>query len=298
MSWSALLESFLNHLALERSLSDNTVIAYQRDLERFRRFLEQRNLKSPENVSPPVIQDYSGVLTHIGLAPVSIARNFSAIRTFHKFLILENVCANDPTEGLETPRQSRKLPEVLSVEEIERMIEATDFESPMGLRDRAILEVFYGGGLRVSELISLKLEHLLFEEELVRVFGKGAKERLVPLGEQALYWLKLYIAIARPLALKRGRSASHVFLNRFGQGLSRMGVFNIIKKYALLANITRRVYPHIFRHTFATHLLENGADLRAVQEMLGHADIATTQIYTHLNRQYLKAEYKSYHPRG
>nr|HQU71279.1 site-specific integrase [Calditrichia bacterium] len=133
MSWSALLESFLNHLALERSLSDNTVIAYQRDLERYRRFLEQRNLKSPENVSPPVIQDYSGVLTHIGLAPVSIARNFSAIRTFHKFLILENVCANDPTEGLETPRQSRKLPEVLSVEEIERMIEATDFESPMGL---------------------------------------------------------------------------------------------------------------------------------------------------------------------
>lgn len=296
--WRAALEKFLNHLALERSLADNTLLSYEKDLQRYLQFLSGRNINAVEAITARDIQDYSELLTGLGLSSNSIARNFSAIRSFHKFLLLAGITQQNPTELLETPRLARKLPEVLSVEEVFAILEAPEIDTPEGTRDRAMLEVLYGAGLRVSELINLKLEQIQFEEEMLRVVGKGNKERFVPLGGQALHWLKMYLGAVRPLLSKGLLSRSQVFLNRFGKPFSRMGVWNIVQKYVLLAGITRRVYPHIFRHSFATHLLENGADLRAVQEMLGHSDISTTQVYTHLTRQYLKEEYKSYHPRG
>ncbi len=298
MSWKNLLENFLTHLALERSLSENTLQSYELDLKRYIKFLTQQKLNNVDKIDAIVIQDYTETLTNLGLSPNSIARNFSSIRSFHKFLVLEGVTEKNPTELLETPRLDRKLPEVLSVEEVTRIVECPDTDLTMGIRDRAMLELLYGAGLRVSELINLKIEHLFFDEELLRVIGKGNKERFVPIGRQALHWLKHYIAICRPMVAKGLESRSQVFLNRFGKPFSRMGIWNIVHKYVHLANVTRKVHPHIFRHSFATHLLENGADLRAVQEMLGHSDIATTQVYTHVTRQYLKEEYKSYHPRG
>lgn len=298
MIWETHLDKFLTYLALERSLSENTLSAYELDLKRYLQFLKDRRAGNIEQVTPLLIQDFTEVLSKLGLSSGSIARNFSSIRSFHKYLILDGQTEQNPTDSLETPRLSRKLPDILSPDEIDRLLSTPDSEKPAGLRDRAMLETVYGGGLRVSELIGLRLENVLFDDELLQIYGKGAKERLVPLGEQGFYWLKLYIGIARPLVIKRGRSASHVFLNRFGKSFSRMGILNIVKKHALEAGIHKRVYPHVFRHSFATHLLENGADLRAVQEMLGHSDISTTQIYTHLNRQYLKTEYKSFHPRA
>jgi integrase/recombinase XerD len=298
MSWKAALEKFLDHLALERSLSDNTLLSYEQDVQRYLQFLEQRQICSVEGITPADIQDYTELLTDLGLSSNSIARNFSAIRSFHKYLILEGITERNPTELLETPRLARKLPEVLSIDEVFQILEAPEIDTPDGVRDRAMLEVFYGAGLRVSELINLKLEQIVFDEEILRIVGKGNKERFVPVGEQALHWLKMYIGTARPMYAKGLVSRGQVFLNRFGKPFSRMGIWNIVQKYVLLANISRRVYPHIFRHSFATHLLENGADLRAVQEMLGHSDISTTQVYTHVTRQYLKQEYKSFHPRG
>lgn len=298
MSWENLLERFYSYIALEKSLADNTLQSYQLDLQRYTDFLTRREIATVEQITPEIIQDYTAVLGELGLSANSISRNFSAIRSFHKYLVLDGLSKHNPTEMLETPRLQRKLPEVLSVEEVFKIIEAPDTEVPAGARDRAILEIIYGAGLRVSELIDLKLEQVLFEEGLLRITGKGNKERYVPVGEQALNALKMYIARARPLVAKTGKSFGRIFLNRFGKPFSRMGILNIVKQYALLAGIDKRVYPHIFRHSFATHLLENGADLRAVQEMLGHSDIATTQIYTHVSREYLKAEYKSFHPRG
>lgn len=298
MPWKATLENFLNHLALERSLADNTLLSYRQDVQRYLSFLNQQQIASVEGVTPRVIQDYTELLTNLGLTSNSIARNFSAIRTFHKYLILEGYTDKNPTELLETPRLRRRLPEVLSIEEVVQILEAPEIDTPEGIRDRAMLEVFYGAGLRVSELINLKLEQIFFEEEILRIMGKGNKERFVPIGGQALYWLKNYIGAVRPGYAKGLVSRGQVFLNRFGKPFSRMGIWNIVQKHVLGAHISRRVYPHIFRHSFATHLLENGADLRAVQEMLGHTDISTTQIYTHVTRQYLKEEYKSYHPRG
>ncbi|MEZ4766765.1 MAG: site-specific tyrosine recombinase, partial [Calditrichia bacterium] len=245
-----------------------------------------------------VIQDYTELLSNLGLSASSVARNYSSIRTFHKFLILENITGKNPTELLETPRLARKLPEVLTVDEVIEILESPDIETSDGVRDRAMLEVLYGAGLRVSELIGLKIEHVFFDEELLRVLGKGSKERIVPVGAEALVWTKRYIAITRPMVAKGLESKSQLFLNRFGKPFSRMGIYNIVRKYVDLSGISKRVYPHIFRHSFATHLLENGADLRAVQEMLGHSDISTTQIYTHVKRQYLREEYKTFHPRG
>lgn len=298
MNWDALIDNFVTHLALERSMADNTTAAYHRDLERYLLFLKGNGISAIEEITPMAIQNYAETLTHVGLAPSSIARNFSALRAFHRYLVLEGITEKDPTDSLETPRQIRRLPQVLSIDEVTAIIEQPEGDSPTGIRDRAILETFYGGGLRVSELIGLTLEQVLVEEELLRIHGKGGKERLVPLGEEGLHWLRQYLGAARPLVAKADRSGSHVFLNRFGRAFSRMGIWNIVQKYVVAAGITKRVYPHIFRHSFATHLLENGADLRAVQEMLGHADIATTQIYTHVTRQFLKEEYRSYHPRG
>ena len=298
MTWESYLESFLNHIALEKGLADNTTLSYEVDLKRYLGFLDSRKIASVEAIDLHVIQDYTELLSNLGLSASSVARNYSSIRTFHKFLILENITGKNPTELLETPRLARKLPEVLTVDEVIEILESPDIETSDGVRDRAMLEVLYGAGLRVSELIGLKIEHVFFDEELLRVLGKGSKERIVPVGAEALVWTKRYIAITRPMVAKGLESKSQLFLNRFGKPFSRMGIYNIVRKYVDLSGINKRVYPHIFRHSFATHLLENGADLRAVQEMLGHSDISTTQIYTHVNRQYLREEYKTFHPRG
>lgn len=296
MSWTEYLDSFCHHLALEKGLSENTLRAYRRDLQRYSDFLEERGIGDVEGVGAEAIQDFAQKLAEDGLSPNSIARNFSAMRSFHKFLLREGFAAGDPTEMLETPHLRRRLPATLTVDEVMNILECPDPEGAP--RDRAILEVLYGAGLRVSELIHLKKENVLFDEGVLRIIGKGNKERYVPIGEQAMYWLKQYLARERPLLVNGSARRSQVFLNRFGNPLSRMAVWNIVRKYVLMANVNKRVYPHIFRHSFATHLLENGADLRAVQEMLGHTDIATTQIYTHVTRQYLKEEYHSFHPRG
>lgn len=298
MDWDALLEKFIRHLALEKGLSDNTQFAYRTDLIRYSRFLREKNIERVEQVTPFVLQEYIGHLYDVGLSAGSLARHFSALRGFHHFLVAQGLTAADPTDVLETPHLKRRLPEVLSVAEMESILKQPDTERPLGIRDRAMLEVLYGSGLRVSELLGLQLNQLFREDELLLVRGKGSKERFVPIGEEALYWLTLYLGRTRPLLSKGPASKNVIFLNRNGRPMSRMGFWKIVRKYVVAAGILRDVHPHTFRHSFATHLLENGADLRSVQELLGHADISTTQIYTHVSRKHLKEVYKRYHPRG
>ena len=298
MDWERWLQAYLRFLALDKSLSNNTLFAYERDLRRYIQFLKNHGVAQVDAITPTLLQQYAAVLAKLGLAASSLARNFSALRGFHKFLIQNGVAEVNPAAFLETPRQVRKLPEVLTLAEVEAILKQPDVETPAGIRDRAMLEVLYAAGLRVSELIALTQENVFLDDGIIRVLGKGNKERLVPIGRPARHWLTLYLARVRPQLSRGVMSRSQVFLNRAGKPLSRMGVWKILQKYVQAAHIERRVYPHIFRHTFATHLLENGADLRAVQELLGHADISTTQIYTHVNRRYLHEMYRRFHPRS
>lgn len=298
MSWQTLLQKYLRSLSLEKGFSNNTVFSYENDLKRYLGFLGRRKIATVDEITSLTIQDYAELLAKLGLSNATVSRNFSAIRSFHKFLIEEGQTKTNPTELLETPRLKRKLPEVLSVDEVSDLMNAPDVETPVGIRDRAILESLYGCGLRVSEAIELKIENVFMEDGILRVLGKGNKERIIPIGKEAIHWIKLYLARVRPTQSHGIDSRNQLFLNRFGKRFSRMGMWKLIQKYVRQANITRRVYPHIFRHSFATHLLENGADLRAVQEMLGHVDISTTQIYTHLSSQYIRQIYKEYHPRA
>ncbi len=298
MDWDRWVQAYLQYLALDKSLSNNTLFAYERDVQRYVQFLKNHEIHTVEAITPELLQQYASVLGKLGLAASSLARNFSALRGFHKFLIQNGITETNPTAFLETPRLLRKLPEVLTVKEVETILKQPDVDTPSGIRDRAMLEVFYAAGLRVSELIALTQENVFLKEGFIRVLGKGNKERLIPIGRHARQWLQLYLARVRPQLSRGVASRSQVFLNRFGKPFSRMGVWKIVQKYVQAAHIERRVYPHIFRHTFATHLLENGADLRAVQELLGHADISTTQIYTHVNRRYLHEMYRRYHPRS
>lgn len=298
MDWQRTLQHYIRHLALEKGLADNTIFSYENDLRRYVDYLTEHGIQKVEQISPLFLQEFIGRLFDAGLSGSSLARNFSAIRGFHRFLIRKGYFEADPTELLETPRLTRRIPTVLSVEEVVRIIEQPDVDSPLGLRDRAMLEVMYGCGLRVSELLQLKQEQLLLTENLLRIWGKGSKERIVPIGEEALYWLKLYLARARPVLSKGPFSKEVVFLNRNGRPLSRMGLWKLINKYTVQAHVTKEVHPHTFRHCFATHLLDNGADLRSVQELLGHSDISTTQIYTHVTQQKIAEIYKKYHPRG
>jgi integrase/recombinase XerD len=242
------------------------------------------------------LRGYIYHLKDLGLAPASIRRNVSAVRTYFRFLIQEGHAMRDPSEQLETPTRWRDLPDVLTVDEVLRLLEAPSLDEPFVFRDRAMLELAYGAGLRVSEWISVGMKDVLFDESLVRIFGKGAKERLVPIGRKAIGAIAVYIRELRP-RLERGAGQGTLFLNARGEPLSRMGAWKILRKYVQQAAITKHVSPHTLRHSFATHLLEGGADLRAVQEMLGHADISTTQIYTHVDREYLREVYKQFHPR-
>jgi integrase/recombinase XerD len=288
---------FLDHVRLEKGLSDHSVEAYERDLTRYLSTVVQSGINSVEGVRPHDVSGYVRQLADIGLAPSSVARNLTAVRVFHKFLVSEGIAQDNPTENQRPPKVGRKLPEVLTVEEMVALLDQPDTDTALGLRDRALLEMMYGAGLRVSEAIDLKAGQLVFDVGVVRVIGKGNKERIVPIGTQAQAWVERYAGSGRP-EIAAHRSPSNVFLNFRGGQLSRMGVYKILRKHVLAAGIGKSVSPHTMRHSFATHLLEGGADLRAVQEMLGHADISTTQIYTHIDREYLKEVHRTFHPRA
>jgi len=296
MAGLPLVNAFLAYLRMEKTLSENTVVSYGFDLERLGAYLNQHGAGHPGAVTPELLSGYVRTLFDVGFAASSIQRSVSSVRSYFAFALSEGLVAADPTELLESPRMTRYLPDVLSVEEIEKILAAVDTEKRGGTRDRAMLETLYATGMRVSELCSFTWEQILFDEELVRIFGKGSKERLVPVGEIAVEWIRRYYADERPRLCRPG-SDSTVFLNVRGMPLSRMGVWKIIQAYVGAAGIRKHVSPHTFRHSFATHLLEGGADLRAVQEMLGHASIVTTEIYTHVDRNYLKQVHRSFHPR-
>jgi integrase/recombinase XerD len=291
------VQPFLDHLAFERGLADQTLSAYRHDVVRLAAFLVSRGCMSPATATTSELRAFVLDLKDLGLSASSIARNLAAIRTYFSFLLAENLVVADPSDRLQTPRGWRNLPEVLSIEEVERLLEAPDLAHPLAWRDRALLEFAYASGVRVSELTSLRLVDLSLEGEFATVFGKGSKERLVPLGRRAVGALAIYLRETRP-RLERGRGEGRVFLNARGGPLSRMGVWKILRAHVETAGIRKHVSPHTLRHSFATHLLEGGADLIAVQEMLGHADISTTQIYTHVDRRYLAEVHRSFHPRA
>ena len=291
------LEGFRDYLSLEAGHSGNTVDAYLRDLRRMGEFALARGAREPGQVTRAHLRDFVYLLKDLGLSAATIRRSVSAIRTYYGFLAGEGRVRNDPSDRLETPRRGRVLPDTLSVREVEALLAAPGIEDPLAWRDRALLELAYGAGMRVSELCGLGLTDLLLSEGLVRVFGKGAKERLVPLGRTTIGAVSVYLHQLRP-SLDRGHGGGRVLLNARGEPLSRVGAWGIVKRAAERAGIRKRVTPHTLRHSFATHLLEGGADLRAVQEMLGHADLSTTQIYTHVTTERLKKAYREAHPRG
>jgi integrase/recombinase XerD len=291
------LEGFRDYLSLESGHSANTVEAYLRDLRRMGEYAVSRGVHHPEKVTRPLLREFIYLLKDLGLSAATIRREISAVRTYFGFLVAEGRLTENPSDRLESPRRGRVLPPTLSVAEVEALLGAPRVEEPLAWRDRALLEIGYGAGLRVSEICGLGLTDLLLTENLVRVFGKGGKERLVPIGRSVIGAVSVYLHTIRP-ELDRGRSGGRVLLNARGQPLSRVGAWGIVKRAAERAGITKRVTPHTLRHSFATHLLEGGADLRAVQEMLGHADLSTTQIYTHVDREYLRSVHKQFHPRG
>jgi integrase/recombinase XerD len=291
------LEGFRDFLALESGHSANTVESYLRDLRRLGEFATARGVRDPARLTRSLLRDFVYLLKDLGLSAASIRRGVSAIRTYFGFLVGEGRVMEDPSDRLESPRRGRTLPPTLSVSEMERLLASPQVDEPLAWRDRALLELAYGAGLRVSELCGLRLTDLLLTENLVRIFGKGGKERLVPVGRSVIGAVSVYLHTKRP-ALDRGKSKGRVLLNARGEPLSRVGAWGVVKRASQRAGITKRVTPHTLRHSFATHLLEGGADLRAVQEMLGHADLSTTQIYTHVDREYLRSVHKQFHPRG
>lgn len=292
-----MVDGFVEYLAFEKGASPRTVEAYKRDLARMVEWATLKGAGSPAAVDPAALRAFVYHLKDLGLAPSSIRRSVSAIRTYFAYLSGEGVVERDPSGRLETPRRWRTLPAVLSAADVRRLLDAASLDSPLALRDRAMLELAYGSGLRVSEWISTKVNDVALDEGVVRVFGKGGKERIVPMGRSAIGAVALYMRALRP-ELERGAGKGILFLNARGKPLTRMGAWEILRKHVKRAGIKVRVTPHTLRHSFATHLLEGGADLRAVQEMLGHVDISTTQIYTHVDREYLRSVHKQFHPRG
>jgi len=297
--WQVLTKQFENYLKLERSLSENSVEAYAHDVQKLAQYLAiSRNDIPPTKVRSTDITDFLVYLNELGLAPHSQARILSGIKSFYKFLVMEDVIKDDPLILIDSPKLGRKLPDVLSYTEIEQLLAAIDLSLPEGHRNRAMLETLYSSGLRVSELVSLKLTHLHFDVGFIRVIGKGNKERLVPIGKEAINYIELYLNNFRIHAPAQTKHENVLFLNRRGASLSRVMVFLVIKGLASKIGLNKNISPHTFRHSFATHLIEGGADLRAVQEMLGHESITTTEIYTHLDRDYLRQVITDFHPRS
>jgi integrase/recombinase XerD len=290
------LDLFLNYALVEKGLSANTLDAYGRDLARYLDFLEQEGVSTPDEISPLLIMRFLAHLKNGGLSPRSRARALVSLRMFHKFLLTERITSANPAVRVEAPKSLSRLPQILSPTEVDRLLGAPRGEEPLALRDRAMLELLYATGLRVSELVGLQIADLQLQVGYLSAVGKRSKERIVPIGESALAELRCYLQFGRPF-LEKGES-TFLFLNRNGKGLTRQGFWKIIKRRAGEAGITKNITPHTLRHSFATHLLENGADLRSVQAMLGHADISTTQIYTHVTRERLKKIHTQFHPRG
>jgi integrase/recombinase XerD len=300
--WEQRMKAFGYYLKLERSLAGNSVESYRADVEKLRQFiaLKHKGLE-PENVSAKNLRDFLQYINELGISAHSQARILSGLKSFFKYLIFEGTIEKDPTALIEGPRLGRKLPDTLGFHEIEQLLNGVDLSTPEGGRNRAMLEVLYSSGLRVSELVDLKVNNIYADSGFLRVTGKGNKERLVPVGSHALKYLNLYLQSIRgkaPLKSPKKGFESCVFLNRNGSKLTRVMVFTIIKNLAIQTGIKKRVSPHTFRHSFATHLIEGGADLRAVQEMLGHESITTTEIYTHLDRDYLRQVIQDFHPRS
>ncbi len=288
---------FEDYLGFEAGSSRHTITNYLRDVRRYAAYALSRGVDVPEKATPKLLREFVFHLKDLGLAPTSIRRQVSALRTYYRFLVEEGHVKSEPTARLETPKTWRKLPDVLSLPEIEALLAAPNPDEPRAWRDRALLEVAYGTGVRVSELVGLLVSDMLFDDALVRVLGKGSKERLIPIGRRALGAAAIYAREVRP-SFDRGETQGRLFLNARGRPLSRVGAWSVVKRCAARAHIKKRVSPHTLRHTFATHLLEGGADLRAVQEMLGHADLTTTQVYTHVDREYLRKVHRQYHPRA
>ncbi len=292
------LNEYLSVLRLEKNLAENTVASYRNDIINLIQFLQNYNIDDPQQIKYKHLADFFKFLNEAGLTSSSASRYHSSLKGFFSYLFQNNYITNNPVEKIPSPKLSKKLPSVLTINEIDTILSQPDINNKIGLRDKALLELFYACGIRVSELINLKISGLFFKEEIIRVFGKGSKERLVPIGSSAIKWVTEYLKKSRPLLEKKSKSENYTFLNIRGTKLSRMGVWKIVDRYAKEAKIEKEVHPHTFRHSFATHLLEGGADLRAVQEMLGHVDISTTQIYTHIDRDYIKQVHRDFHPRG
>lgn len=291
------VDEYLKFIQLEKGLSENTIAAYRRDLNHYLNYLEDQKISKLDFIDRQIVQQWFGVLHDEGRSTKSIARFTSTIRSFHQFALREKYAAKDPTVLIETPKYERKLPDVLSIDEIDILLTTPDATKNNGYRDRTMLELLYATGIRVSELINIEVEDVNLLMGFIKVFGKGNKERIIPLGETVIDLLKTYIEDVRPQLLKR--QVTHMlFLNMQGKPLTRQGIWKIIKQTGVNAGIQKRLTPHTLRHSFATHLLENGADLRAVQEMLGHSDISTTQLYTHVSKTQIRKMYQQYHPRA
>lgn len=293
------LQSFKNYLKLERSLSGNSIEAYLGDLNKLFQFFESNNQEPKiKEINHNDLKLFITWINELGMLPSTQARVISGLKAFFSFLLLEEVIVEDPSELLEAPRLSRTLPDTLNTHEIDALIDSIDASKPEGMRNKAIIEVLYGCGLRVSELVNLKISDIYEESEFIKIIGKGNKERLIPIGNNALKYINIYLHEVRVhLKIKKGFE-NYIFLNRTGTSLSRISVFTIIKSLAEKTGLKKRISPHTFRHSFATHLIEGGADLRAVQEMLGHSSITTTEIYTHLDRDYLRGVIRESHPRS
>ena len=292
------LEDYITILRVEKNLSPKSIEAYKRDLTRYIDFLEEeKDINNLEEISPKHIRGFIRVLNDAHLAPASITRAFSSIRSYHSFLSGENLVQQNPSQLLDAPKPFRKLPVVLAVEEVNKILGVIDIAKPLGRRDLAILEVLYSAGVRVSELCDLRMIDLVLDSDMIRVTGKGNKERFAPIGPRAQECINNYLKFDRPTLSKKDKNLGKIFLSRNGRPLTRMTVNIILKKWAQVSGLKKKVSPHTFRHSFATHLLEGGADLRVVQEMLGHVDISTTQIYYDMDREHLKEVHRSFHPR-
>ncbi len=299
MDWPSTINGFRSYLKLEKFLSSNSIDAYLQDIDKLYQFsISVQPQRKPETITTADLKSFISWVNELGMTPASQARILSGIKAFFKFLLMENLLSADPSEQVEAPRLTRKLPDTLSIIEIDALIAAIDLSKPDGMRNKTMLEVLYSCGLRVTELITLKISNLYLEDDFVKILGKGSKERLVPIGEQGQKMLRIYLQEIRVhLDIKKGQE-DYVFLSKRGATLSRVMVFMIIKALAEKIGLKKSISPHTFRHSFATHLIEGGADLRAVQDMLGHESITTTEIYTHLDREYLRETIIQYHPRS
>lgn len=296
-SLDVLIDRYLNFLIVEKGLSEKTIESYSSDLAKFLEFLKKKSIKNISDADTSIILKHLIALRDAGLGPRSRARHLITLRGFYKFLVQEKVLKHDPAKVVDLPKSGLKLPDVLSVEEVKLLIKMPDTNKPIGARDAAMIELLYAAGLRVSELVKLKLRDVNMEACFVRVFGKGSKERIVPIGLYAKEKIDYYTRTARPILLKNNLSP-YLFVARAGKPMTRQGFWKLLRRYTLKAQINKNITPHTLRHSFASHLLEGGADLRAVQVMLGHVDITSTQIYTHVTRQHLINLHKKYHPRG